>query len=267
VFAVSRFAAAAQKIRFLTAACLFAVILAWPFSCEIGRILRRGRIDVSQTNPRGIMKKLFATALVIGFVTSAALARSQEGPPPAATSAASPDSTPPAIPPDQQPTKEQVAKLFEVMHLREQTASMMKTLPAMLQQQVREQEKAMMANLPDSARLTPELQASLDGVTDRYMEKVINLYPVDEMLDDMAAIYQRHFTREDVDAYTAFYTTPAGQHLLRLTPIIMQEYMPVVMQRMQERSKDLMAAMMKEMIDVVKSSAPAAPAPPAPAPK
>jgi hypothetical protein len=30
------------------------------------------------------------------------------------------------------------------------------------------------------------------------------------MLDDMAAIYQRHFTREDVDAYIVFYSTPSG---------------------------------------------------------
>jgi hypothetical protein len=95
----------------------------------------------------------------------------------------------------------------------------------------------------------------------------MNLYPVDEMLDDMAAIYQRHFTREDVDVYIAFYSTPAGKHLLQMTPVIMQEYMPVVMQRVQERSKALTAGMSKDITDVLKSSAPAATPPPAPAPK
>jgi hypothetical protein len=90
---------------------------------------------------------------------------------------------------------------------------------------------------------------------------------VDEMLDDMAGIYQRHFTREDVNAYIAFYSTPAGQHLLQLTPVIVQEYMPVVMQRVQERSKTLTAEISKEIADVLRSSAPDATAPPAPAPK
>jgi hypothetical protein len=213
------------------------------------------------------MKKFFAIALVIGFAASAALVRSQEGPPPAATSMASPDSTPPAIPPDQQPTKQQLAKLFEVMKFREQTASMMQMLTGMIQQQVRQQEKELTANQPASANLTPEQQAALDGVMNRFLAKALNLFTVDEMLDDMAAIYQRNFTREDVNAYIAFYSTPAGQHLLKTTPVIMQEYMPVVMQRVQERSKDLTAELSKEIADVLRSSAPAATEPATPAPK
>jgi hypothetical protein len=52
-----------------------------------------------------------------------------------------------------------------------------------------------------------------------------------------------------------------------MTPVIMQEYMPVVMQRVQERSKALTAGMSKDITDVLKSSAPAATPPPAPAPK
>jgi hypothetical protein len=125
----------------------------------------------------------------------------------------------------------------------------------------------MTANQPESANLTPEKQAALDKVMNRFLEKAISIYTVDEMLDDMAGIYQRHFTREDVNAYIAFYSTPAGQHLLQLTPVIVQEYMPVVMQRVQERSKTLTAEISKEIADVLRSSAPDATAPPAPAPK
>ncbi len=207
------------------------------------------------------MKKVFATALVIGFVVSASLVRSQASPPAAAPAMASPESTEPVIPPDQQPTKQQLAKLFEVMQIREQVASVMQMFPVMIQQQVRQQEKEITANQPESARMTPEQQAALDKLTERYLEKAMTLYSVDEMLDDMAAIYQRHFTREDVDIYIAFYSTPAGKHLLQMTPVIMQEYVPVVMQRVQERSKALTADMSKEITDVLKSSAPDAPAP------
>jgi len=211
------------------------------------------------------MKKLFAIAFAVGFVVCASFGRSQAGESPAATTA-SPESTEPVIPPDQQPTKQQLAKLFEVMRIREQFASGMQMVPAMIQQQVRQQEKEMTASLPESAKLTPEQQAELDKITDRYLEKAIHLYSVDEMLDDMAGIYQKHFTREDVDAYIAFYSTPAGQHMLQVTPIIMQEYSPIVMQRVQERTKALTAEMSKEIRDVLQSGASPATAPPAPAP-
>jgi uncharacterized protein len=213
------------------------------------------------------MKKFFVAAFAIGFVTSAALVRSQAVSPPVAMGAAAPDSTPPAIPPDQQATKQQLAKLFEVMKVREQTASMMQMLTGTIQQEVRQQVKEMTRNQSASGSLTPEQQAALDAVTNRFLEKAQNLFTVDEMLDDMATLYQRNFTREDVDAYIAFYSTPAGQHLLKTTPIIMQEYMPVMMQRVQQRSKDLTAEMSKEIADVLKSSAPAATEPPVPAPK
>lgn len=211
------------------------------------------------------MKRFFATALVIGFVVSASFVRSQTGPPPATTAPS--ESTRSAIPADQQPTKEQVAKLFEAMHVREQMESMMKMFPSMIQQQARQQEKEMTANQPERARMTPEQQAALDQVMSRFLDKAMNLFTVDEMLDIMAPIYQRHFTREDVDAYIAFYSTPAGQHFLQITPVIMREYMPVVMQRVQERSKALTAELTKEIADVLKSSAPDATAPPATAPK
>jgi hypothetical protein len=228
--------------------------------------MRCGWIRVRKQIREGIMKKFFATALVVGFVVSASFIRSQDAPSPAVSTTASPDSTPPDIPLDQQPTKEQVAKLFEAMHVREQMESMMKMFPSMIQQQVRQQEKELTANQPASARMTPEQQAALDRVMSRFLDKALTLFTVDEMLDDMAAIYQRHFTRDDVNAYIAFYSTPAGQHLLQITPVIMKEYMPVVMQRVQERSKDLTTELSKEITDVLKSSVPDATAPPAPAP-
>jgi hypothetical protein len=217
--------------------------------------------------PEEIMKKSFSVALVVAFLLSASFVRSQAAPPAAPTSPAPDASTTSVVPPDQQPTKEQLAKLFEVMRIREQTESMMKMFPAMIQQQIKQQEQESTANLPAGAKPTPEQQAALDKLQSRYFEKAMSLYTVDEMLGDMAGIYQRHFTREDVDAYIAFYTTPAGQHLLQMTPIIMQEYMPLVMQRVQDRSKDLTADFTKELNGVLNSTPPAATAPSTPTPK
>jgi hypothetical protein len=53
--------------------------------------------------------------------------------------------------------------------------------------------------------------------------------------------------------------------MLDMTPVIMREFMPTVMQRIQERIKPLSAEMTKEMSDISKpavNQVPAAPPPP-----
>ncbi|MGB8260623.1 MAG: DUF2059 domain-containing protein [Terracidiphilus sp.] len=163
-----------------------------------------------------------------------------------------------AIPLDQQPTREQLVKLFDVMRIREQMASLTKMMPELVQQQVDAQSKELAAKMPAGYQPTPEQQAARNKLLTRYMEKAMTIYTVDEMLDDMTAVYQRHLTRTDVDAFIAFYSSPAGQHLLDAQPVIMREYMPVVMQRVRERSRALTDEMNKEMDELMKFAAPAA---------
>lgn len=165
------------------------------------------------------------------------------------------------IAPDDQPTKEQLSRLFEVMQLRQQMAGMMKTLPAMMQQQVSQQMKSLTANMPGGGSTTPEQQAALDKLTKKYMERALSLYPADEMITDMSSIYQRHLSREDVEAMIAFYSSPAGQHVLELTPVVMKEYMPIVMGRMQERTKALTDEMMKDIREMAPGWVPPADGP------
>ena len=59
-----------------------------------------------------------------------------------------------------------------------------------------------------------------------------------------------------MDAFIAFYQSPAGQHLLDAQPAIMQEYMPLVMNRMKERSKALTDDLMKDMAEFSAAAAP-----------
>ena len=160
------------------------------------------------------------------------------------------------IPPDQQATKAQLAKLFEVMRLRQQFDGMIKMLPAMVQQQMHAQMKEMLAQMPAGKTPTPEQEAALDKLMKKYMEKAVAIYPADELIDDATTVYQRHMTRTDVDAFIAFYSSPAGQHLLDAQPVIMQEYMPMVMQRIQSRTKELYLEMAGDMQEFLKESAP-----------
>lgn len=161
-----------------------------------------------------------------------------------------------------QPSKEQLARLFDAMQIKQQLATMTKTLPAMMEQQISQQMKSMAANVPGGS-MTPDQQAAFDKLMKKYMDKAVALYPADEMIADMSSIYQRHLSKEDVDAMITFYVSPAGQHLLELSPVAMKEYVPLVMGKMQERTKALTEEMQKDMKDTVPGWTP----PSTPAPK
>jgi hypothetical protein len=166
------------------------------------------------------------------------------------------------VPPDQQATREQLTKLFEAMRLRKQFDSMTKTMPAIVERQVYEEMAQMTAATTGGKQLSPQQQAALDKLTAKYLQKATSLYPAEEMIEDAMAIYQRHMSRSDADAYIAFYSSPPGQHLLDAQPVIMKEYMPVVTGKVQARTRELYAEMAQDIHEFTKSQEPqAAPAP------
>jgi hypothetical protein len=163
-----------------------------------------------------------------------------------------------AIPPDQQATKDQMNRLFEVMRLHDELQATMKAIPTMIQQQLSTQMNDIYSKLPADAQPTEEQTTKLHELLSKYLDRAATLYSPDDMMADIMGIYQRHLTRTDVDAYIAFYNSPAGQHLLDAQPVIMQEYMPLVMQRVQTATKELTDEMNKDAQTIVKR--PAAPA-------
>jgi hypothetical protein len=177
--------------------------------------------------------------------------------PPASQPASAPAAAA-TIPADQQPTQEQLTKLFELMRIKQQISSMTKMMPAMMRQQMQAQVKEMQKNHPELAAMTEVQQQASMKVESKFMEKVVDLYTSDEMMADMEGIYQKHLSRSDVDGIIAFYSSPAGQHMLDMVPVIMQEYMPLMMQRTQERIKPLIGEMAKEMEQIAKPATPSA---------
>ncbi|MGA7926945.1 MAG: hypothetical protein WCA20_13205, partial [Candidatus Sulfotelmatobacter sp.] len=86
-------------------------------------------------------------------------------------------------------SKEEVQKLFDVMASREQMGQMMQQVFAQMRSLNREQVRK---RRPD---VTEEELARID----RESEDVIKNFPLDAMLSDMIPIYQRHFTKSDID--------------------------------------------------------------------
>jgi hypothetical protein len=163
----------------------------------------------------------------------------------------------PVIAPENQPSPEQVAKLFEVMRIKQQMQSMKSMIPGLVQQQIQSAMKQTEAELPAGSKLTPEQREKMQGILSKYVAKSMDLYPADEMLTDMTSIYQKHLSKEDVQGLIAFYGSPAGQHLLDAQPVIAQEYMPLLMGKVGQRSQAMTKEMMKEMAEVAPKSKPA----------
>jgi hypothetical protein len=197
---------------------------------------------------------LFASLLGVGLTLVPFTVLAQDAAAPAAQAA-------PVTPADEQPTAEQLAKLFEVMRVKDQLASVTKIMPAMMQQQFSAQAKQMQKDHPEMATMTPQQQEAMAKVTGKFVERAMNLYTSDEMVADMSALYQKHLSRSDVDGMIVFYSSPAGQHMLDMVPVIMKEFMPVVMQRVQSRAKPLSDEMEKEMREIAKPANPPAPKP------
>jgi hypothetical protein len=152
-----------------------------------------------------------------------------------------------SIPVEDQATKEQVERLFDVMRLRQQMSSMMKQMSTMMQQQVGDAMKSSSQDLPDGKKATPEQITAQQQLMAKFMDRATKIYTVDEMIADATPIYQQHISKSDIEAFIAFFGSSAGQHFLDQQPLIMQEYMPVVMKRVQENTKTLTEEMKKEL--------------------
>jgi hypothetical protein len=126
-------------------------------------------------------------------------------------------------PADTPATRDDVVSLFNLMHVREQIE------PAMVM--IARQQRAMIyENLKrQNPRISPESLAKLDQFTADIMKDL----PVDGMLDDMIPVYQKHLSKSDVEAMSAFYSSPTGQKLLREMPAMTTESMQAASPRIQ----------------------------------
>ncbi len=180
------------------------------------------------------MKHPFRFFVVILFATSTLLAQQP-------------------APNDAPASKEEVEKLFEVMQVHQQ---MRQVMDVMLKQQTAIINETLKKRYP---------QTSADRIAraDQMIADTMKNMPVDAMLDDMVPIYQKHFSKTDIEAMTNFYGSPTGQKMMQEMPALTSEAMQASYARMQKQ----MDAMMQRAEQVVKEdqekpkSVPATPAP------
>jgi len=152
-----------------------------------------------------------------------------------------------SIPEEDQATPEQVERLFQVMRVRQQTESTMKQMSAMMQQQIAQGMKSGEADLPADKKPTPEQSAARQELMAKLMDRAMHMFTADEILADMTPIYQRHISKSDIEAFIAFFGSSSGQHFLEQQPLILKEYLPQMMTRVQEKTKALTEEMKKDI--------------------
>src|SRR5580704_3628632 len=147
-------------------------------------------------------------------------------------------------PADSPATKEDIQKYLEVMHSREMMTKVIDAMTKPMHQMMHEQYEKDKDKLP----------ADFETRMNKLMDDTMKSFPWDEMLDSMVPIYQKHFTKGDIDHLVAFYSTPTGQKVLRELPAItaeaMQSMLPLIQQRMETMTRDLQ----QQVAEMIKQS-------------
>ena len=131
-------------------------------------------------------------------------------------------------------TKQDVEEYLSVMHSHDMMKQMVAAMAKPMHQMVHEQ------YLKDKDKLP----ADFEERTTKMMDEMLSDMPFDEIMQAMVPVYQKHFTKGDIDALVAFYSSATGQKMLREMPAIMGEAMEASMPLVQKYMET-----MKQRID------------------
>lgn len=147
-------------------------------------------------------------------------------------------------PADSPATKEDIQKYLEVMHSREMMSKVIDAMTKPMHQMMHEQYEKDKDKLP----------ADFETRMNKLMDDTMKSFPWDEMLDSMVPIYQKHFTKGDIDHLVAFYSTPTGQKVLRELPAITAESMQSIMPIMQRKIEAMTRDLQQQVAEMIKQS-------------
>lgn len=191
---------------------------------------------------------IFATLLLICSLPLMA----QQAP----VAAAQPAAATATIPSDKQASPEEIKALFDALQLNKQMEQMKEVMPTLLAQQTKQAINQMSTDIPDKDKMTPEQQQKFTNAYQELMTSILGSFTGDALTQIFSDIYRRHFDRDDILTMTAFYRSPAGQHMIAESPAITQEYMPAAMKLL----TDNMKAPMEKFTQQIKAISPAKPA-------
>lgn len=136
-------------------------------------------------------------------------------------------------------TKQDVEKFFQAFHMHHTLLRMAEAMSAPMHTMVH----AEYLKDKEKCNYPPDFEARMDKILDEQMKSM----PWDKLMQAIVPVYQRHFTKGDMAALTAFYSGPTGQKFIRETPALGAESMEVVMPIMLEQNKAMTQRIKEEM--------------------
>lgn len=147
-------------------------------------------------------------------------------------------------PTDSPATKADVERYLEAAHIHKMMNQMVQAMSAPMHKMIHEQ------FLKDQDKLPPNFEEQMTKILDDMMANM----PWDEMIEAMIPAYEKHFTKGDMDALTAFYSSPVGQKILHELPAVTAESMETMMPIMQRSIKEMTDRLQQQMAQMLKDS-------------
>jgi uncharacterized protein len=145
---------------------------------------------------------------------------------------------------DDPATKQDVERYLQALHSHDMMKQMMEAMFKPMHQMVHDQ------FMKDKDKLPADFEAR----TNKMIDDMLRDMPLDEMMQATVSVYQKHFTKGDIDTFIAFYSTPTGQKMLREMPAITAEAMQAMMPVMRKQVDAMTERVQKEVAESLKES-------------
>jgi uncharacterized protein len=139
-------------------------------------------------------------------------------------------------------SKADIEHYLDTMHMRDLMKNMMSSLTTQMHKTIHEE-----------VQKYPNLPPDFETRVNKMMDDSFKTISVDELIDTMIPVYQKHLTKGDVDALVAFYSSPRGQKILNEMPAMMSEAMQASSGMMQKVMKDTMQRVQDEIAQAQKA--------------
>jgi len=115
-------------------------------------------------------------------------------------------------PADAPASKEDIEKYLDLVHMRE-----------LLKLRVDGSRTQLHQVIHDFVQKQGPFPEGFEGRMAKMADDMLKDYPVDEMIDSVIPVYQKHLTKGEVTALIAFYSGPTGQAIVAKLPTITTE--------------------------------------------
>jgi uncharacterized protein len=146
--------------------------------------------------------------------------------------------------PDAPASAADIQTYLETMHSHDMMKQMMQAMSKPTHQMVHEH------YLKSKDTLPADFESQMNKITDDTLAAM----PMDEMMQAMVPVYQRHLSKRNVDDLIAFYSSPTGQKMLKEMPGIMAEAMQIVMPMMTKQMDAMKQHIDEQVYELTKKS-------------